>query len=298
MRIAHINNVSGIGSIIAENQNLQGHISEVFVFSRTIHKQFGGIKLSYYSPFDRWKFFKKITDCDVWHYHYPYGSLKKSLEGRKKDQIYVKHYHGDDLRGQIDNDFCLVSTPDLLKYAPNGKWVPIPIDLKEIDATLRETGICENKIPVVAHYPFYKNYAGMDYYSHTLSMLQTDGKCKTIEILNLSHFHTLKVLATCDIVVGKILPQVGWFGKFELEGMALGKPVIAYVSDELYELYNPPIHRTKRDTFKKDLENLITDTSEQQRLSHEGQEYVNITHNARSIVQTIMNCYELVHTSQ
>ena len=33
-------------------------------------------------------------------------------------------------------------------------------------------------------------------------------------------------ISTCDIVVGKILPSIGWIGKFELEAMALGKPVM------------------------------------------------------------------------
>ena len=46
MKIAQINNTSGIGSIIAEDQNRQGHVSEVFVFNRTIHRQFGGNKLN------------------------------------------------------------------------------------------------------------------------------------------------------------------------------------------------------------------------------------------------------------
>lgn len=292
MRIVQINNTSGIGSTIADHQNRLGHISEVFVFNRTLHKQFGGNKLNYWSPLDRWKFFRKIKEYDVWHYHYPYGSLKKSLDSRKGNQIYLKHYHGNDLRGGLDNDFCLVSTPDLLKYTPNGKWLPTPIDLEEVESTLRNYRIRENKIPIVAHYPFYKNYSGMDFYSHSLSVLQKEKTCNIIELLNLSHTDTLRVLASCNIVVGKILPEIGWFGKFELEGMALGKPVITYVSDELYELYRPPVYRTRYCTFKKDLEKLIADTSEQERLSSEGQKYVRANHSASSVVQKVMLYYK------
>ena len=291
MKIAQINNTAGIGSIIAEHQNRQGHLSEVFVFNRTIHRQFGGNKLNYWSPLDRWKFFRKIREYDVWHYHYPYGSLKRSLENRRGKRIYLKHYHGNDLRGQLDEDFCLVSTPDLLKYAPNGEWLPIPIDLNEIEAVVQNSDIQDNKTPIVAHYPFYKHYSGVDFYSYSLSILQRDKTCSTIEILNLSHSDTLRILAKCDIVVGKILPEIGWFGKFELEGMALGKPVIAYVSDELYQHYKPPIYRTKKETFKKDLQTLIADTSARERLSSEGLKYVKINHDSQSIVQRVMNYY-------
>jgi hypothetical protein len=297
MKIAHINNTSGIASIIAEQQRREGHKVDVFVFNDTIFKQFGGSKLNYWSPVDRWKLFRKLRHYDVWHYHYPYGSLRKSLEKRNTDKIYLKHYHGNDLRGRQEEDFCLVSTPDLLKYAPNGRWLPIPIDLKEIGATSEELSSSgdkekqEHKIIKVAHYPYYKNYSAFDYYSDALSRLQNEEKCEIINILQQPHLEALRIMATSDVIIGKILPDVGWFGKFELEGMALGKPVIAYVSEQLYEKYKPPIYRTTKETFEKDLEAFIEDRFERERLSHEGQKYVRNNHSLASVVKTVMTCY-------
>ncbi len=98
-------------------------------------------------------------------------------------------------------------------------------------------------------------------------------------------------MASSDVIIGKILPDVGWFGKFELEGMALGKSVITYVSEELYEKYKPPVYRTTKDTFKKDLETFIQDRSERERLSIEGPKYVRNTHSLESVVKTVMTCY-------
>src|SRR5437660_3281362 len=288
MKIAHINKTSGIASIIAEQQRREGHEVDVFVFNDTIFKQFGGSKLNYWSPLDRWKLFRKLRGYDVWHYHYPYGSLKRSLEKRNSDKIYLKHYHGNDLRDRHEGDFCLVSTPDLLKYAPNGKWLPSPVDLKEIDGTSSELASSnnkvkqENKIIKVAHYPYYKNYSAFDYYSDALSRLQNEDKCEIINILQQPHLEALRIMATSDVIIGKILPDVGWFGKFELEVMALGKPVIAYVSEELYEKYKPPIYRTTKETFKTDLEILIEDRFERERLSHEGPKYVQDNHSLES----------------
>jgi glycosyltransferase involved in cell wall biosynthesis len=294
MKIAHINNISGIACIIAEQQKREGHEVDVFVFNDTIFKQFGGSKLNYWSPLDRWKFFRKLRDYDIWHYHYPYGSLRRSLEKRKTNKIYLKHYHGNDLRGRQEENFCLVSTPDLLKYAPNGKWLPNPIDLKEILATREElsnTEMQENQIVKVAHYPYYKNYSGLDYYSDALSSLQKEQKCEIINILNRPHLQALRNMGTSDVIIGKILPDVGWFGKFELEGMALGKPVVAYVSEELYEKYDPPIYRTTKDTFKKDLEAIFEDRHERERLSREGPKYVRNNHSIESVVEKVMKCY-------
>jgi len=84
---------------------------------------------------------------------------------------------------------------------------------------------------------------------------------------------------------------VGWFGKFELEGMALGKPVIAYVSDEMYEKYKPPIYRTTKDTFKRDLENLLEDRTTMEALSREGPKYVQNNHSLETVVEAVMACY-------
>ena len=53
MRIAHINNTSGVASIIAEQQKTEGH-DEVFVFNKIIYRQFGGKKFNYYSPISRY----------------------------------------------------------------------------------------------------------------------------------------------------------------------------------------------------------------------------------------------------
>ncbi len=302
MRIAHINNISGVPSTIAENQKKQGHSVDVFVFNDIIHKQFGGTKVNYRSPIAQWKLFKKLKkDYDVWHYHYPYGSLKNNLERRNQGKMYLKHYHGDDIRGKHDNDFCLVSTPDLLQYAPNGRWLPNPIDTPLIEKIVDAKGEStidpkknNNGKARVAHYPFYKNSHSpdSDYYTTALNKLQKENKCEKVEIINLSHIQALQAMHSSDIIVGKILPKVGWFGRFELEGMALGKPVITYVSDYLYEKYKPPIYRTTKDTFMQDLESLVADDAEKNRLAIEGQGYVKKHHSIESIIKTVNECYK------
>jgi glycosyltransferase involved in cell wall biosynthesis len=291
MKIAHINNTSGVASIIAEEQRKEGHDVDIFVFSDIIHSQFGGTKINYRWPISRWKLLRKLEkEYDIWHYHHPYGSLKRSLEKRARKKIYLKHYHGDELRGKYDSGFCLVSTPDLLRYAPNGKWLPNPVKIEEVESINKtQQG---NTILRVAHYPYYKNYRSDDYYSDTLTKLQKEGKCEVVNILNLNHREVLEAVSMCDIVVGKILPSVGWFGKFELEGMALGKPIIAYVSDELYQEYKPPVYRTTKETFHQDLENLLVDEGERKRLASQGPSYVKRHHSPDNICNIVRQTYE------
>ena len=111
------------------------------------------------------------------------------------------------------------------------------------------------------------------------------------------HLLALNKMSECDIIIGKILPNTGWFGKFELEGMALGKPVIAYVSDNLFEKYNPPIYRTSKDTFKYDLEFLIENEAERLRLGREGEVFVRKYHSIDTALKIIEESYKKVAKS-
>ncbi|WP_458720928.1 glycosyltransferase [Candidatus Nitrosocosmicus sp. R] len=295
MKIAHINNISGVASILSKYQRQQGLEVDVFVFNKTIYEQFGGILINYKSPFSRWNILKKLKKhYDVLHYHYPYGSLKRSLEKLNKEKIYLKHYHGNDIRGKYDPDPCLVSTPDLLQYAPNGIWLPNPVDIDEINQIVTNRDLDNRNGPLrLAHYPYYKNYPSTftDYYSETLSSVKRENKCEILEIFRLSNQETLQLIAYSDIVIGKILPDVGWFGKFELEAMALGKPVIAYVSDELFEKYKPPIFRTTKNTFQEDLKYLIENDQQRHRLTNEGPAYIRKNHSIADIIATINRYY-------
>ncbi|HET6640326.1 MAG TPA: glycosyltransferase [Nitrososphaeraceae archaeon] len=293
MRIAHINNTAGIASILSRHQRLLGNEADVFVFNKYLHKQFGGEKVNYYLPLSRWRFFKKLKGYDIWHYHYPYGSLKRTLEKRKEKRICLKHYHGDDLRGKYDNDFCLVSTPDLLEFAPNGEWFPTPLDLEHLVCIPRNfDDSSPSRRPIVAHYPHYRLYQKYgDLYSNTLQQLQKEGKCEIVTIFDIPHNEVLTTLSSCDLVIGKILPQIGWFGKFELEAMALGKPVVAFVNSELFQRYDPPIYNTTKDSFKKDLESILSDIEEQRKLSKAGRLYVEKYHSVSNLLKQLDRAY-------
>jgi len=59
MKIAHINNTSGLGTKISKEQERKyGHQTKVFVFSDIVFKQFGGEIYNYNSFFSKLKFFK------------------------------------------------------------------------------------------------------------------------------------------------------------------------------------------------------------------------------------------------
>lgn len=306
--IAHIGTIGGVSVSLAEEQRRHGHAVTAFCFDDMLHRQYGGVMINYsqftafrgekkFHPFwwlDRRRMYRILEKSDVWHYHYPYSTLKADIESRAKGHRLVRHYHGDDIRGNRDDGYCLVATPDLLAFAPNGEWMPNPVDVDFISRFRKPFEPSE--VPRIAHYPHYKNYGSELYpnYYNALYELEREGKCEVVEILRMEYSKALELVSQCDIVMGKILPSVGWFGRFELEGMALGKPVVAFVSDELHDRYHPPVHRTTRETLKQDLEALIMDHARQRHLSAAGASYAAEMHDTRRICRLLHKCYEKI----
>lgn len=74
--------------------------------------------------------------------------------------------------------------------------------------------------------------------------------------------------------------------------MALGKPVIAYISEELYDKYKPPVFITTIQNFKEDLEALLEDRNIQHKLAKEGIQYVKEYHSTKKIVEILDDVYK------
>jgi glycosyltransferase involved in cell wall biosynthesis len=304
--IVHIGTIGGVAVSLAEEQRRRGYtVTAALCFDDMLHRQYGGMMINYskFTAFrgekkihplwwlDRRKMYNILEKSEIWHYHYPYGALKSDIESRVKGHKLMKHYHGDDIRNKHDDDYCLVATPDLLAFTPNGVWVPNPVD---VDSVARFRRPFEpRKIPKVAHYPHYKNYGADLYpnYYNALYELEKEGKCQVVEVLRMEYSKALELVSQCDIVMGKILPSIGWFGRFELEGMALGKPVVTFVNDELFERYRPPVHRTRKETLKEDLQALLSDQDMQNKLSARGTKYVTEMHSTSRVCQLLDKCY-------
>ncbi len=98
MKIAHIGEIAGVSSLLSSEQHQNGNMADVFVFDSVTQHRFGGIHVNYNSFIQKTMFYIRLKLYDVWHYHYPYGTLYNYLKKNYKNKIFLKHYHGSDLR--------------------------------------------------------------------------------------------------------------------------------------------------------------------------------------------------------
>lgn len=294
MRIAHIANLAGVSTELAKVQTDQGHKAQVFVFDDITFKMFGGTKINYNSKIEKIKFFTKLLTFDIWHYHHPYGSLHTILDKIHGDRSYIKHFHGDELRTTLKryNGFCIVSTPDLLQYAPNGLYIPNPVNLGKIDQILKDNYYSNHNKVRVIHYDYYKHHnQDSDVYSNVLNQLVREGKIELTTMHGLPHKEALRFLSMSDLVIGKIMPNIGWFGMFELEGMAMKKPVVCYVDQDLYDKYKPAVFNITAEHLRQGIEYLIESPNLRAELGKKARTYIETNHDITDIANTIYKLY-------
>ena len=156
-------------------------------------------------------------------------------------------------------DGIFVSTPDLLEFVPGAVLMPQPIDLSVIEMTrdraLKQfkttisTG--QNKQPgivTVAHAPSNRKIKGTQYLIDAIDALKKEGvPVELFLVEGMSYEEALYISANADIIVDQLL--IGSYGQYSVEMMALGKPVICYIRNDLIKHYPPglPIINTDID---------------------------------------------------
>jgi glycosyltransferase involved in cell wall biosynthesis len=87
--------------------------------------------------------------------------------------------------------------------------------------------------------------------------------------------------------------RIGWYGGLAVEGMALGRPVLASIRED-DPADNPfgaalPVVRTAPDRLRDDLRALLADPGRRKRIGAEGRAFVERHHDPRAVARTILD---------
>jgi hypothetical protein len=187
-------------------------------------------------------------------------------------------------------DRVLVATPDLLEWVPGAELVPQAIDL-ESSVDLGPLEVKKGRY-VILHAPSDPIIKGTSYLQTAVSNLQRAGYPVELRLLSgQPHAEVLRALGEADIVVDQLL--VGWYGNFSIEAMASGRPVVAYIREDLKQLsgYAPPIASATPDTIERTLAQLLDDSRLRGELGSAGRPYVAQIHEATTIARQLLTIY-------
>lgn len=184
-----------------------------------------------------------------------------------------------------------VSTPDLLEFVPNSVLIPQPIDLDKFQA-LKTVSNNNKQIIKIAHAPSNRQIKGTKYIENAIAELQKTGyPIELILVENKPYLEALNIYLSADLTIDQLL--VGSYGQFSVEMMALGKPVICYIRDDLRCHYREdlPVISASPENLIEVLKKLLDDPAQWPKLSEQGIEYVKKVHESKMVAALLLKYY-------
>jgi glycosyltransferase involved in cell wall biosynthesis len=313
MRILHVENQAGVAWQLAQAQRRLGHhavVIETYASSINLphdldfyytHESLGkdisnGLKVVRFAQ-----------DFDIVHLHggvhwKRWDALAIKLYDRRP---MVVHYHGSEardgygMRYQFLADHKFLSRPDLLRWVPDGEYVPNPVGELPytFDPTIR---------PRVVHMAVNRRTKGTDLIERVLKELADEGLDFEYVILEkVDHEEAMGELARSHFLIDQVidprtagLPSI--IGLASLEAMAMGKVAISSFDPE-YRMYYPgcPVIAIEptAGALKEAVRACVEDLQGTRARGLVGREYVLKAHSADEIVKRIIPVYEsLVRT--
>lgn len=266
-----------------------------------------------------------VSNTDIFHFHNANTFMQDFadlpiLKGAGKKM--VMHHWGSDVRkeemvrslnpyplpptyytdAEIHNQLTIMSQyidtaivqdyeayPYVKDYYKNVHVLPLACNFKDFKVAYPSV---KNTNPVIIHAPTNRAFKGSDYVEAAINQLQ--GKAAfTYQVLEkLSHEKALAIYRNADIIVDQLL--CGTYGMFSVEAMAMGKPVVAFIRDDVRSHFPAelPIVQATPETLADVLLELIQNPQRRYELGVAGRQYVEKYHSAERVANELEKIYQ------
>jgi hypothetical protein len=262
---------------------------------------------------------------DLFHYHYGLSILPNHRDIkilRSLGKPVVMHHWGNDVRTRematVNNRFvytgdcpdsdkvhrdlttlkeyitdAIVQDYEVYPYvAPYYKRVhviPIAINMRLFKPYYPDVDV---RKPTILHAPTNQDFKGTQYIEQAIEKLKLERNFNYIRVEKMEHQKAIALYKKADIIIDQIL--CGSYGLLSVEGMAYGKPVVAYIREDLAAREDaPPIHNANPETIYDVLKYLIDHPEVRHRSGVAGREYVKRSHDSNVVIKKIMDVYQL-----
>jgi len=186
----------------------------------------------------------------------------------------------------IVNDYELV--PYVEPYYKHVHIVPYAIDARGIEPAY-PSPVSE---PLVVHAPSHREIKGTEFVLDAVNRLEREGYRFQFKLLeNIPHSQVMRWYRQCTIAIDQL--RIGTYANLSMELMAMGKPVICYIRDDLRGTFPPsmPIVSANPDTIYEVLKNLLNRPNDWKELGKQGRHYVEEQHNYRKVADLLIRIY-------
>lgn len=147
---------------------------------------------------------------------------------------------------------------------------------------------------VIVHAPTSPELKGSHYIEAAIEELSDSYKIDYRRIEKMAHEEARRQYALADLVVDEL--HIGTYGLLTVECMAMERPVITWVCDQMREKYPAelPIIAANPDTVKEKIKWALDNRDALPELGKKGREYVRKHHDMNVVVNDIIGVYEAI----
>jgi hypothetical protein len=239
-----------------------------------------------------------LPRTDVFHFYFGLTLVPKSLQfpllrAFRKKSLY--HFLGSDIRGRAPADLAygkradaqVVGSYDAVRWVPDAEVIPPGLDL----AAYSPVPPSDRARPLIVHAPSDRRRKGTEHVVRACEELGVE-----LDVVErLPHDEARLRYERADIVVEQL--NAGWHGVFALEAMALGKPVITYLKDDVVRRTEEafgvrvPIVSATKETLTERLRPLVDSPAERRRIGAESRAYVERVHDIDKVADRLLALY-------
>ena len=264
-----------------------------------------------------------IPQFDIFHFHfgttlaYDYSDLPILNEQKKKvvtqywgsevrmlsrateinPYIKVKAKSEEAIRSELEAmskfvSHCIVGDFELYEYVKeyfsHTHVIPSLIDL---DKYRPDSKPKKNKKFLIVHAPTDTDIKGSARVQEVMNELQRDYDIEYRMIQGMSHEKAMKNYRQADLIVDEL--HCGSYGLLSVETMAMGKPVITWISEFMKEKYpaDLPIMSANPDTLKDVVKYALDNRDMLPEKGRQGRAYVEKYHDMNKVILQIQNVY-------
>lgn len=150
----------------------------------------------------------------------------------------------------------------------------------------------DNDKPLIIHAPTNRAFKGSDYVDKAIKKIKGKSKFKYQILEKMSHEKALANYLKADIIVDQLL--CGTYGMLSVEAMAMGKPVVAFIRDDVRRKFPKelPIVQATPDNLAEVLLALVQDPKRRHELGKAGRKYVEKYHSADRVAKQLEEIYQ------
>jgi hypothetical protein len=192
-------------------------------------------------------------------------------------------------------DVLIVSTPDLLEFAPGAHVLPGPVDLDRWTPKVSRGVPVSRSEPVrIVHAPTNREVKGTKHLLAAVERLNSAGYPVELDLLEGLRHEQVQVLSgRADIAVDQLM--IGSHGTFSVEMMAMGLPVVCRIREDLRKFYPPdlPVITAEPGSIYEVLESLITRPDTWAEHGRRGIRYVQREHEMHRVAARALSLYKV-----